>query len=145
MITPETRRQFIREVARAFYGTDFVEERDGDLIGLAWEKDGLTAGAAINEESAWVWLANATAPADSAEEAVGLLNAIFADEIVAVAAYDSAVCTAWALANAIDIHRPLHLLVPLDPRLINRVSELHVRSWSGTLDTIRHLPPERDQ
>jgi len=67
MITPETRRKFIRDLARAFAGTDFLEERDGDLIGLAWERDGLGAGAAVNQESAWVWLANTTAPADSAE------------------------------------------------------------------------------
>ena len=142
MITPETRRKFIRDVAWAFSGTDFVEERDGALNGLAWEKDCLSTGAAVNEESAWVWLANSTAPVDSADEAIGLLNAIFADEIVAVAAYDSDVCIGWALANAIDLHRPPHLLVPLDPRLINRVAELHVRSWSGKLDEVRQLPQD---
>lgn len=51
MVTPEPRRKFIKDVAREFSRTDFVEERDGDLIGLAWEQDGLSAGAAVNEES----------------------------------------------------------------------------------------------
>ncbi len=145
MITREVGRKFIRDVARDFSGTDFIEERDGALIGLVWENDGLSAGVAVNDESAWVWLADATAPVNSAEEAVGLLHAIFEDEIVALAAYDSGVWVSYALANAVDLDRPPHLLVPLEPRQINRVSELHVRSWSGRLDGIRKLPAQDSQ
>jgi len=137
MITAETRRQFIKNVAHAFFDKPFIEERDGDLIGLAWEGDGLNAGVGINAEACWVFMAGATAPADSAEEAIDLLHTIFADEIVAVAAYEDGVLISHALANASDLHRPPHLLVPIDPRTISRVNEIHVRSWSGKLDEIR--------
>lgn len=141
VISYETRQTFIKAIEEAFPESGFDEEHDKSYTGVVWERDDLVAGAAINSNEAWVFFADQTTPADSAETAIGLLSAIFADEIVAVAAYEGDVWIAGALANASDLHRAPHLLVPLDPRQIARVNKLDVRSWTGTLDGSRVWPP----
>lgn len=138
MITPETRHQFIRQIAWAFSGTDFREDRDEvGGIALVWEKDGVSVGAGVSKDDAWVFFEGCNAPVDSGEDAIGLLAAIFADEIVAVGAYEKGVWVSEALANTCDLDRPPHLLVPLLPGHIARIDELRVCSWSGKLDGSR--------
>ena len=144
MIREETRRRFVKDVAAAFPEVAFTHERNEAAYGVVCESNGLWAGAAVNAEQAWITFADTDAPTDSAEAAIALLNAVFADEIVAVAAYEGDVLVGQALANSSDLHRPPHLLVPLDPRTISRVDKLHVRSWSGALDGIRSWPRAED-
>lgn len=138
MITPENRHRFIRQIAWAFSGTDFREDRDqAGGVALVWERDGVSVGAGVNKDEAWVFFEGCSAPVDSGEAAIGLLEAIFADEIVAVGAYEQGVWVSEALANACDLDRPPHLLVPLLAGHIARIDELRVCSWSGKLDGSR--------
>jgi len=140
MITDAVRRQFIRDIAEAFATTNFIEDSDAEGLALVWEQNELTAVVAVNTEEAWVSLADASAPVESAEEAIGLLNAIFCDEIVAVAAFEDDVWLSQNLANTSDLHQPPHLVVPLEPRQITRVNRLEIRSWTGALDDSRPYP-----
>jgi len=142
MITADAQRQFVKDVAWAFSGTPFEEVREDGVIALVWKQGEISAGASVNAEEAWVWLGEAAVPVNSSEDAVGLLGAIFADEIVTVNAFEQVVFIANALANACDLHLAPHLLVPIDPRTIARIDALKVQSWSGAKDATQPWPRE---
>jgi hypothetical protein len=128
----EASRDFLRHVARAFADAPEIGVFE-DGLELAWERDGLAAGAGA--DGAWVFLAEAACEAHSPDEAVGLLRAIFADEIVAVAAFAKGAMVYCDLARADDVSAGLNRLDRLGAGDMPVIDEVWVRSWTGARDT----------
>jgi hypothetical protein len=133
---------FVKAVASAFAGASSVRhEQDADggsYYVVEWERDDTdeTAGVAADADGASVFLANAACEVASAREAIALLKRIFADEIVAVTAFEKGVVVFCELARADDPSAGFNKLDPIGGFNMPHIDKVEIRSWSGEGDML---------
>ena len=102
----------------------------------AWSNERVSAGLRTFERQVFVFLSDAIVEVTSVSEATEILRGIFADRIVAVAAFASDALLRCYLAPADNIgaglNNPNHFY--LGP-IATPADQVRVRSWSGALDS----------
>lgn len=110
---------------------------DDEVSTLTWVKGEREAGIGANEEGAWVFLGTANRDTKVFEDAIDVLKAIFADEIVEVIGYHrgAAVYSDLANANAPAAGLNKYGIYSGTPR-VPALDQMEIRSWSGALDFV---------
>jgi hypothetical protein len=122
-------RDFVEAVGAAFADAPQPDEFPGGL-GLRWEGEAVEAGCWATSDGAFVFFNQGERAVEATDEAVALLQQIFADQLVLVGATARGQLH-YSLEPA---DGPFAALSQLDPAVWSGVDIVWIASWNGTRD-----------